>query len=208
MDGGRVLRALLATQMDYVPATQAAAAVGQAFAFVMGFVGLFYNPWLILIAVFVYMGAGQEEQQVRMRRLLRNVPLSAVLITRFESLPADESLGDALARAGRGFQHDFPVVSEGRVVGMATHEEILRGLHQFGPGKRIGEIMREDVCMARADASLQDIYDELAEGKCAVVAVMSGDELIGLVTPESVARHLMTVTSHPTLGRLRGAATN
>jgi Zn-dependent protease/predicted transcriptional regulator len=203
MDGGRILRAFLAERMDYVKATHAASAVGQAFAFVFGFVGLFVNPWLIIIAVFIYMGAGQEEAQVRVRSVLRGVPASAAMITRFDVLRAQETLGHALARAGTGFQHDFPVVKDDHVVGMVTHQELLRGLHEVGPEHPVDEVMRTDVCERAPEDSLQDVYDEVAQGKCPVVAIMSGGVLTGMVTPESVSTYLMNATRHATIDRQR-----
>ena len=71
MDGGRALRALLAMRMDYVRATQIAAHIGQGLALVFGLVGLFSNPFLVFIALFVWMGA-----RVRGERRARRGPSS------------------------------------------------------------------------------------------------------------------------------------
>ena len=74
MDGGRVFRALLATRLAYVRATQISANLGQAIALLFGIVGLFYNPILLFIAFFVWMGAAQETRMVRMKSVLNRIP--------------------------------------------------------------------------------------------------------------------------------------
>src|SRR5438094_5182296 len=94
MDGGRVLRALLATRLSYARATQVAATVGQAFAFFFGIIGLFGvpgiynpNPFLIFIAFFVYIGASQEAALAQMRDVSRRFPVSRAMVREFRSLP-------------------------------------------------------------------------------------------------------------------------
>ncbi|MFQ6099201.1 MAG: site-2 protease family protein [Armatimonadota bacterium] len=203
MDGGRILRAFLAEHMDYVRATQTASVVGQAFAFLMGFVGLFLNPWLILVAIFVFMGAGQEEQQVRVRSVLRDVPAAAAMLTRFDALAPEHTLRQALELASRGFQHDFPVVRDGTVVGIITHEDLLRGLYESGLDRPVGEIMRTDLCPRSPDATLEVFYDDVAHGRCHIFPIISGGQLVGLVTPDSISRYIVTTTGHPTLDRQR-----
>src|SRR5207249_2951826 len=86
MDGGRVLRALLATRMSYARATQVAANVGQGFAFVFGFIGLLWNPFLLFIALFVYIGASQEAALAQMKDVSRRFPVSSALVREFRTL--------------------------------------------------------------------------------------------------------------------------
>ena len=83
MDGGRVLRALLATRMGYVRATEVAAYIGQGFAFALGFIGLFSNFMLLFIAIFVYLAASSEAHFVAMRSMARGVPVSAAMMTQY-----------------------------------------------------------------------------------------------------------------------------
>jgi stage IV sporulation protein FB len=86
MDGGRVLRAALATQLGHVRATEVSASIGQWVAFALGFFGLFYNPLLIFIAIFVYLAAASEAHMVGLRAASRGVPVTAAMLTRFATL--------------------------------------------------------------------------------------------------------------------------
>ena len=91
MDGGRVLRALLAMKMDRAKATHVAATIGQAMAWVFGLAGLFTNPWLVFIALFIWMAATQEDSMVQIRSALGGLPVSSLMINQVHSLAADES---------------------------------------------------------------------------------------------------------------------
>jgi Zn-dependent protease len=91
MDGGRVLRALLATQLDYLRATQIAATVGQGFAFLFGFLGLFYLP-LLLIAIFVWIGTAQEAGMTQVKVALGGIPVSGAMLRDFRTLTPHDSL--------------------------------------------------------------------------------------------------------------------
>jgi Zn-dependent protease len=110
MDGGRVLRALLAMKLDYVQATQLAASVGHAMALLFGMLGLLSNPFLIFIALFVWVGATQEASMVQLRSALAGIPILRVMITDFRSLGPDDPLSQAVGHFLEGFQQDFPVV--------------------------------------------------------------------------------------------------
>ncbi|MCS6860624.1 MAG: site-2 protease family protein, partial [Abditibacteriales bacterium] len=142
MDGGRVLRAVLAMKMDYVQATQIAASVGQVMAFLFGFIGLFYNPFLVFIALFVWMGAAEEAAMVQMKSSLSGIPISKAMITDFRTLSPHDSLARAVEHVLAGFQQDFPVVEEGRTVGVLTRADLLTALAQRGQETLVGEVMR------------------------------------------------------------------
>ncbi|MGE5535208.1 MAG: site-2 protease family protein, partial [Acidobacteriota bacterium] len=118
MDGGRVLRALLATRLGYVRATEIAAAIGQFVAFVLGFIGLMYNPILIFIAIFVYLAASSESHMVALRSVSRGVPVSHAMMTRFATLTPDVNVDQAVQMLLATSQGEFPVVdAAGRPVG-------------------------------------------------------------------------------------------
>src|SRR5438132_737068 len=135
MDGGRVLRALLAMRMDYVRATQVSAHVGQAMALVFGLIGLFSNPFLVFIAFFVWIGAAQEASMVQMRTALSGIPVSRAMLTDFHTVAPDDTAKRVLELILAGSQQDFPVVDEGqagkvgRLAGVLLRSDVLK--HSF-----------------------------------------------------------------------------
>jgi len=191
MDGGRVLRALLATRLPYARATQIAASVGQGAALILGFVGLFTNPFLVFIAMLVWIGAGQEAGAVSARTALSGLPVRAAMLTEFHVL----SPGDGLARAVdlllRGSQTEFPVVDGGRVVGILRRNDLVKALGEGGPDTPVAQAMRRDFCTARAGEPLDRLFARLQGGECATVPVLDGERLVGLVTTENVGELLM-----------------
>ena len=144
MDGGRVLRALLASRMEYARATQIAAWVGQGLAFVLGFIGLFSNPMLVFVALFVWIGASQEAGATQMKAALSGTPVRAAMLTDFRCLETGDSLGDAVRLILQGSQQDFPVVEGGRVVGILTRSDLLIALTEHGQEHPVSACMRRD----------------------------------------------------------------
>src|SRR5437773_4278266 len=129
MDGGRVLRALLATRLSYTRATQIAASIGQGCAFIFGFIGLFGNPLLLFIALFVYMGASQEAALAQLKDISRSFPVSSAMVREFHSLPQNATLQEAVDALLATSQHDFPVIDEsGAVAGVLTRHDLIAAL--------------------------------------------------------------------------------
>ncbi|NUM69016.1 site-2 protease family protein, partial [candidate division KSB1 bacterium] len=125
MDGGRVLRALLATRKGYARATQIAAGIGQGMAFLFGFIGLFTNPFLLFIAFFVWIGAAQEASMVQMKTAVGGIPVKLAMLTNFQTLASHDTLNRAIELILAGSQQDFPVVDDGKVVGVLTRGDLL-----------------------------------------------------------------------------------
>ena len=192
LDGGRVLRAILALHMDYAQATHTAAVIGQGLAILLGFLGLLANPWLVLIAVFVYMGAGSEDTQVRLRRALQEVPAWRAMIREFRSLDRGTTLADAFEYASHSYQHDFPVLDNGQLVGIVTRHALITGMQTLGGDAVVSAVMVTDPCRVSPTDSLADIYQEISTGACPIAAVTEGARLVGLVTPESVSQYMLS----------------
>jgi Zn-dependent protease/CBS domain-containing protein len=191
MDGGRVLRALLAMRMDYVHATQAAASVGQALALVFGLVGLFYNPFLVFIALFVWMGAAAESSMVQMKSALAGIPVRKAMITDFRSLAPGSSLQEAIEHVLSGFQHDFPVLEQGRLVGVLTREDLLKSLAQKGPETRVAGTMTKRFETGDPSEMLDLALARLQSCRCRTLPVLKGGELVGILTLDNVGEFLM-----------------
>jgi CBS domain-containing protein len=197
MDGGRVLRALLATRLNYVLATRAAAYIGQGLAIVFAILGLIYrNPFWVFIAMFVYMGAAAEARQVELKSALKGVPVGRVMVRGIRNLAASSDLSTAAEELLQGWQDDFPVLEGNRVVGVLGRPDLLSALAKHGPGTRVSEVMDHEFVTATpmdpADVALLRLRSSDAD----MMLVMSDSELIGVVTRDSIRRFLSVASAH------------
>lgn len=191
MDGGRVVRALLALRLEYSRATQIAATLGQGMALLLGLIGLFVNPLLIFTALFVWIGAAQESGMVQVKSALAGIPLRRAMITDFRSLTPEDALGRAVDLVLAGAQQDFPVVSSGRVAGILTRADLLVALRQRGEYTLVADVMRRDFLSAEAAEMLEPVSLRLQECQCHTIPVTERGQLVGLVTMENIGEFLM-----------------
>src|SRR6516162_5248628 len=204
MDGGRVLRALLATRLGYVRATEVAAVIGQFVAFALGFIGLLFNPILIFIAIFVYLAASSEAHMVAIRAMSRGVPTSAAMMTQFATLAPDAHVEEAVQTLLRTSQSEFPVVdAAGKPVGLLGRGDLIRALKQLGPDARVADAMTTTVPTIGHRRCLEEAFRMLKEKSAPAVAVVDGSgRLVGLVTSETVGEMLMLHEALPKGARL------
>lgn len=192
MDGGRVLRALLASVFDYVRATQIAATIGQAMAMLFAFVGITSgNPLLLFIAFFVWIGASQEASMVQIKTALAGIPVWRAMITDFRTLAPHDTLAQAADLIVAGTQHDFPVVEGDRVVGILTRHGLIEGLAKLGPSGRVAEVMEREFVTLDPTEMLELAFGRLQDCECRTVPVVQNGRLVGLVTPDNVGEFLM-----------------
>ena len=191
MDGGRVLRALLAMRLDYVQATQTAVAVGQGFAMLFGLLGLMVHPLLVFIALFVWLAGAQEAGLVTVRSALAGIPVGRVMIKDFRSLRPDDPLSRAVDYALAGFQQDFPVVEDDRLVGILTRNDLAIALGEYGPGAPVAGVMKQDFPTASPLEMLQTAFERLQAGPLRTLPVVGNGRLLGLITADGMAEVLM-----------------
>ena len=191
MDGGRVLRALLAMRLDYVRATQIAARIGQAMAILFVFVGLFANPFLLFIGLFVWLGAASEASMVQMRSAIGGIPVMQTMITNFRTLQPDDPLSRAVEYLTAGFQQDFPVVEGDRLVGVVTRDDLAKGLSQLGPGGRVADVMQRDFVFVSPRDMLHSAFTKLQDCNCHTLPVVHDGRLVGVLTADNLAEVLM-----------------
>lgn len=190
MDGGRVLRALLAMVTSYVTATTVAAFVGRVLAVGFFLVGLSGNWVLMLIAVFVWFGAGQEAAASRIRHSLAGIPVEQAMATEFHTLRPDDPVAMAVRYLLSGFQHEFPVEEYGRLVGVLTRRDLVQALNELGPATPVHRVMCRDVETASPRDSLQDIVERLQEGPRFAMPVVEDGRLVGLLTMDNLNEFL------------------
>ncbi len=194
MDGGRILRGWLARKTDYVTATRRAVGIGQFFSFVMMALGLIVNFWLLLIGIFLYLGASAEERTTVFRAALEKIWLGDVMLTDYRWLGPAEPLSHALDYALHSLQDDFPVVVEGRVVGVLTKPALLAAVQRKGFDWPVSQVMSERFEIARPEESLALAFGRLRESKLTMLPVMKDGRLVGIVTLQSIVRSVALLT--------------
>ncbi len=195
MDGGRVLRAILATRLEYTHATQIAATIGQAMALLFAFAGIFGNPFLLFIAFFVWIGAAQEAGMVQMKSSLSGIPVAQAMLTDFRTLTPHDSIQQAIELILDGSQHDFPVVENGRVMGVLTRTDLLASLAQRGQNAAVGEIMRQEFSTVEAAEMLETAFERFQTCECPTLPVLRNQALVGLLTMENVGEFVAIRTA-------------
>lgn len=192
MDGGRVLRALLALRMDHARATSIAATVGQGMALLFGLLGLWGpNPMLLLVALFVWLGAATEAGTAQFKAAVSGIPLSRVMLTDFQSLGPSDTLQKGVELILAGSQTDFPVVDQGHVVGILTRQDLLLALARAGTGGLVSSFMRSGAPTMSTDQTIEAAFEKLQESGLPALPVLEGPRIVGLLTLENLREFLL-----------------
>ncbi len=193
MDGGRVLRALLAIKLGFARATEVAATIGQGFAIAFGILGIFSNPMLIVIAVFVFLAASGEAVHAQLREVARGALVADAMITKFQALGTQASVNDAVDALIHTTQKEFPVVDgAGRLRGVLTRDAMIKALKQRGPEAPVLEVMEADVPTISARAKLESALKLLTEKRPSAIGVTDAlGRLVGLLTAENLGEMMM-----------------
>lgn len=189
MDGGRVLRALLASRLGLVRGTRLAATLGQILATAGGLYGISaQEPILILVAFFVFLGASAEATAVEARAAGEGFNVGRMMVTDFRTLPVHATLGNAVDLLLSGEQREFPVVDNlGRTEGMLTRDNLIKGLAQRGPGATVAEAMTPGAPAVSPSLGFQEALDRLrSSGLPALPVVDPSGQLVGMLTTDNV----------------------
>jgi Zn-dependent protease/predicted transcriptional regulator len=191
MDGGRVLRALLSMRLGPVEATAIAARIGQTLALGLGVLGILYAPTLLLIAVFVWVGAASEAGAVQTKAALHSLPVRSAMMREIRSLDEETTIGEAVRAHLASPQADFPVVRGDALVGVLPRAVLLAALAERGSDARVGDVATRDFAIADPDEPLDVALTRLEAAACRVMPVMRGTALLGLITPEHLGEVLL-----------------
>ncbi|SDL96251.1 Zn-dependent protease (includes SpoIVFB) [Halogranum gelatinilyticum] len=185
MDGGRVLRALLARNRPHARATQIAAEVGKVFAFMLGIFGLFANLFLVALAFFIYIGASSEAQQTVMKAAFENVVVRDIMTTRedLHTVTEDTSIAQLMDQMFRERHTGYPVMRHGQLVGMVTLND-ARGIKEVErDAYRVTDVMADDITSITPDAGAMEALSTMQEHNVGRLPVVDVDgELVGLVS--------------------------
>ena len=195
MDGGRVLRAALAMRMDHNRATQTAAKVGQGFALFLGLVGMLYNPFLIFVALFVWIGAAAEASLEQVKSTLSGINVGRAMLTDFQVLSPHDPLSRAITLTLAGSQKDFPVLDGDDVIGVLEQEDLLKGLQQQGEHARVGDCIQPGVQRADVTEALEKVLQRLQSCHCRLLFVFDADQLAGIVNMDNITELIAIQTA-------------
>jgi CBS domain-containing protein len=203
MDGGRILRAILAMRMPEVKATRIAAGIGQVLAVVLCGFGLVTGQViLVLIAFFVFLGAGQEVTTIRTRSLLAGRLVADAMQSRFTTLRGGDSLDMAAKQLLEGSQTDFPVTNGDEVLGILDRTTIAMGISSHGPSAYVAGVMNRNFTTVPPEAPLEAVSEMMQAGGWLPILVMQNDRLMGMLTRENLSEFIMLENAR-TSGRRR-----
>ncbi len=205
MDGGRIVRSLLAMYIPYARATSVAASLGQFMALVFGFLGFMFNPFLIIIAVFVWLGAGQEQSQAELRSVFQGMPVRSAMVTDFRTLSPDDRLQRAVELLIASTQTDFPVVQEEQLVGMLGRKKLTKALSEHGADYPVRAAMDEEVETLDENEMLSSAFERMQQRGIRVLPVLRGTQLVGMLTTENVGEYVSVTSALGTRERISGA---
>jgi Zn-dependent protease len=193
MDGGRVLRALLASRLGLLRGTRIAATLGQTFAIIGGLYGITKpEPLLVLIAFFVFLGANAEAAAVETRLAGQGLQVRQMMVTEFRTVPVHATLNDAVALLLSGEQREFPVLDNlGRTEGILTRDNLIRGLSQRGPQSTVAEAMSSGVPSVSPTLGFQEALERLRASRLPALPVIDGGALVGLLTMDNITDLLL-----------------
>jgi len=189
MDGGRILRSILAQKMEYGQATKIAVTLGHTFALIFGFLGILTtNIILILIAVFIYMAASQEGFQVDLRLILKKYKVKDILPKTFIMIEPDTPVSKILELTFHTHQGDFPVVKDSKLVGLVSRSDIISCIHQGGMQKKANEFMQTNIKNVKPEDQLNKVYLLMQQSRLKALPVIKEGILKGIISLEDISR--------------------
>jgi Zn-dependent protease/predicted transcriptional regulator len=191
MDGGRVLRALLAMKLGRVKATQIAAGIGKLLAFGFIVMGFYSNPFLIFIGLFVILGANAEEQMVMTKSLIIELTAKNAMMTNFISLEKDEPISKAIELLLAGQAKSFLVTDHGLPCGIIDRDDIIRGIKEFGENQSIEHIAQKELIYVNLSTPLNEVFMEFRKTRSPLILVKDNDQLAGIIDTDNIAELIM-----------------
>ena len=191
MDGGRVLRALLAMKFERHIATNIAARIGQVLAVGFVFIGFFSNPFLVFIGLFIFLGAQAEAEFTLTQSLLKGYTVRDVLMRQYQTIESNETVKTAVAMLLNGQSRNFLITENGLSVGTLSREEIIKALSEQGENVVIHNVMNKDLVYLDADSPLENAYQQVQQSKADLMPVMENKRLIGTLDTENILEFIM-----------------
>jgi predicted transcriptional regulator len=179
--------------------------VGQGLALVFGLVGLFTNPFLVFIALFVWIGASQEAGSVQFKNSLSGIPVVRAMLADFRTLNENDTLARVVELVLAGSQQDFPVLnSQGYVVGMLERDAFIAALSREGTGALVSKVMRRGLPEIDSHEMLEAALVRLHESGAKTLPVTHAGRFLGLISSDNITEYLMIRSALRTAGGISG----
>jgi Zn-dependent protease len=191
MDGGRILRAILSYKLQRHIATKIAARIGQFLALGFIFFGVFYNPFLILIGIFVIMAAQIETNYTDSKQVLKGYKVRDIVMRKFLAIESDETLAAAIKLLLDSQSRDFLITKHGHAVGTLNRDEIIAALSQKVENVRLETIMNRELIYLNADSYLEEVFETIYKNKSSLLLVLENQELIGTLDTENLLEFIL-----------------
>ncbi|GAA4272820.1 site-2 protease family protein [Aquimarina gracilis] len=189
MDGGRVLRAILAMKTDRVTATNIASGIGQFIALIFVFVGILYNPFLILIALFIFFGAYGENKMVRQLALLKGHKVHDAMLTNISVLKPDDTIKDAIELLLSGTEKNFVITQNSQIEGILYHQNIIKNSKK--PDIALQDVMDRSFTSIDVNADLKDIFKLINTEKRDFFVVKDNNALVGAIDLSNLSEFML-----------------
>lgn len=196
MDGGRVLRALLSVRLGRVAATKIAAGIGQGMAVLFFVLGLLFNPFLVLIAFFIFFGAYGENQMVKQRALLKGRLVKEATLTQITRLSPQNNVQDVIDLLLSGTEKDFVVTEGDKVVGIVTQKDIIK--HAKTPSLPVGDLMQRTFRTVDVSMEITKVLEFIGKEKKRFFPVLDNEKLIGAIDMTNISEYILLQTSKTT----------
>jgi Zn-dependent protease/CBS domain-containing protein len=193
MDGGRVLRSLLAMRMPYIDATRIAVAMGKLFAYAMGILGLLMGLngiWFIIIAFFIYIAAGEEERATVTSMVLEGVKVRDIMTKDVATIDGNATVADALKLMFEKKHLGYPVVENGRVIGVVTLSDIAKVPESRRSTVQVKDIMTRNVITLKPDDDASTALQRISQYRIGRLLVMDGDRIAGIISRSDLVKDL------------------
>ena len=191
MDGGRVLRALLAMKLSRVKATQIAAGIGKLMAFGFIVMGFYSNPFLIFIGLFIIMGASAEEQMVTTQELIVELTAQNAMMTNFIRLEKEDPISKAIELLLDSQAKSFLVTDHGNPFGIIDRNDIIRGIKEFDEHQSVEHIAQKELTSVNLNTPLNDVYMVFRKTRTPLILVMDHNQLAGIIDTDNIAELIM-----------------
>lgn len=189
MDGGRVLRAFLARKMNYVKATKIAATVGKQFAILMAIFGIFFSFILILIAIFIYIGADQEYKTVMISSMLEGLLVKDIMTPNVTTLTPETPVSEALSTMFKQRHMGYPIIEKNNLVGIITFEDVSK-VPESKRNIPVKDIMSKNLILASPDEPVFTAFEKIIKNNIGRLPVTENEKLVGIISKTDIINAL------------------